>query len=177
MGADAEMFLSSDDLADTLANHADVVRLAIFGHTHMDELNLLQGKGAGVPIKVVASVSPVDGNTPSFTVGKVDPASAALMDYSVYEASNTSGLGTTWAKEYSFDQTYHEASFSAKALDNLIGRFRMDLAGTKKESRDYQLHYFKGRTAPLPGPYWMGYVCTLNHSTAEGFKACLCEGK
>jgi sphingomyelin phosphodiesterase acid-like 3 len=177
MGADAEMFLSSTDLANTLTSFADVVRLAIFGHTHMDELNLLPGKGAGVPIKVVASVSPVDGNTPSFVVGKVDPASATLMDYSVYEASNTTGLGTTWAKEYSFDQTYHEASFSAKALENLIGRFQLDLAGTAAESRAYQLHYFKGRSSLPSGPYWMGYVCTLNRSTAEGFKACLCDGK
>jgi sphingomyelin phosphodiesterase acid-like 3 len=40
------------------------------------------------------------------TVGKVAPAAAELMDYTVYVASNETGVGTTWTKEYSFDETY-----------------------------------------------------------------------
>ncbi len=39
--AKVETFLSSDDLSNALASHADVVRLALFGHTHMDEMHLL----------------------------------------------------------------------------------------------------------------------------------------
>ena len=171
-----DSFLSSDKLAITLAGNADVVRLAVFGHTHMDELHLLGSKDAGVPMKVVASVSPVDGNTPSFTVGKVVPASATLVDYKVYEASNATGVGTTWPEEYDFDATYHEPNFSAKSLDALIGRFRVDVGGTSAESQAYQQHFFKGLSASLPGPLWEGYVCSLDHPTADGFKACVCGG-
>jgi sphingomyelin phosphodiesterase acid-like 3 len=173
----AQTFLSTDDLANALANHADVVRLAIFGHTHMDELHLLGSGYVGVPVKVVASVSAVDGNTPSFTVGKVNPASAMLMDYTVYEVSNTTGVRTTWAKEYGFDETYHETSFSAKALDDLIGRFRADTAGTSAESQAYQRHFFKGQSPLALGLFWQGYVCSLDHPTADGFKACVCRDK
>jgi sphingomyelin phosphodiesterase acid-like 3 len=176
LGGAPEMFLSSDELAQTLTSHADVVRLGIFGHTHMDELHVLNAKAVGVPVKVVASVTPVDGNRPSFTVGAVAPASAGLMDYAVYEASNITGVGATWAKEYDFDETYHETSFSAKALDDLIGRFRADTAGSGEESRAYQTHFDKGVSASLPGPLWQGYVCSLDHADAAGFKACVCGG-
>jgi sphingomyelin phosphodiesterase acid-like 3 len=174
---DAETYLSSDALATELAGHADVVRLALFGHTHLDELHLLRGKGAGVPVKVVASVSPVYGNSPSFTVGKVAPDQAMLMDYTVYVASNKTGVGTEWAREYGFDETYHETSFSGKALDDLIGRFRADTEGTSAESQAYQRHFFKGIASMPLGPIWEGYVCSLDRPTADGFKACVCGGK
>jgi sphingomyelin phosphodiesterase acid-like 3 len=172
----AAMFLKSDDLGNALASHADVVKLALFGHTHMDELHLLGSREAGVPVKVVASISPVDGNRPSFTVGKVAPASATLMDYTVYEASNGTGVGTTWAREYGFDESYHERSFTARSLGELIGRLRADTSGSGAESQAYQLHYFTGGGLEM-GPYWPGYVCSLDHATAEGFKACVCGGK
>jgi len=176
-GGDVEGYLSSDALVNSLTAHADVVRLALFGHTHMDELHLLGSKENEVPMKIVASVSPVDGNTPSFTVAKVSPASAMLMDYTVYTASNTTGTGTTWAKEYAFGETYGETSFSSKTLGDLIGRFRADTSGTGAESLAYQTHFYKGH-APIPlGPFWQGYVCSLDHATGAGFKACVCGGR
>jgi sphingomyelin phosphodiesterase acid-like 3 len=173
----AETFLTSDALANLLASHADVVRLAIFGHTHMDELHLLGSKAAGVPVKVVASITPVDGNLPSFTVGKVAPASATLMDYTVYMASNTTGVGTKWAREYGFDETYHEAGFTAAALGDLIGRLRADTAGGSAESEAYQRYFYKGADGFGMGPIWEAYVCSLDQPTAEGFKACVCGGR
>jgi sphingomyelin phosphodiesterase acid-like 3 len=169
-------YLASDELAAALTSHADIVRLALFGHTHLDELHLLGSKEAGVPMKVVASISNVDGNTPSFTVGKVAPASATLVDYTVYEASNATGVGTTWAREYGFDETYHETSFSPKALSDVIGRFRADGAGDSAESKAYQTHFFKGHAPMELGPLWEGYVCSLDHPTADGYKACICGG-
>jgi len=176
-GAEVEGYLSSDALANTLVTHADVVKLALFGHTHMDELHLLGNGDAGVPMKVVASISPVSGNIPSFTVGKVAPASAMLMDYTVYEASNTTGVDTAWPKEYNFNETYGETSFSAKALAELIGRLRADTSGSGTESLAYQTHFFKGHS-PIPlGPLWEGYVCSLDHATGDGFRTCVCDGK
>ena len=174
-------FLYSDELADTLENHADVVALALFGHTHMDELHLLQAKdaakGSGVPVKVVSSVSPVDGNLPSVTVGRVSPASAQLVDYSVFVASNATGAATTWAKEYGFDETYHEPAFTAASLEDLIGRFHSDLPGASPEAQAYEQHFYKGGGLPALalGQYWQGYVCSLDHPTAASFKACACQ--
>jgi sphingomyelin phosphodiesterase acid-like 3 len=172
-----ESFLSSDALTNALTAHADVVRLAVFGHTHLDELHLLGEKGSEVPVKVVGSISSVDGNTPSFTVAGVAPASATLVDYAVYDASNITGAGTTWAREYDFKGTYHEPNFSAKSLDDLIGRFRADSTGASAESLAYQRNYLNGFPINRMGPFWQSFVCSLDHSTAEGFKACVCGGK
>ena len=36
------MFLSSEALPETMAKYGDVIRLAIFAHTHMDEMRLLE---------------------------------------------------------------------------------------------------------------------------------------
>jgi sphingomyelin phosphodiesterase acid-like 3 len=172
----AETFLSSDALANLMASHADIVRLAIFGHTHMDELHLVGGK-AGVPVKVVASITPVDGNLPSFLVAKVAPASATLLDYQVYVASNATGVGTRWTREYGFDETYHETSFTAAALGDLIGRLRADTPGGSAESMAYQKHFYKGTDGFALGTLWQAYVCSLDQPTAEGFKLCVCGGK
>jgi sphingomyelin phosphodiesterase acid-like 3 len=137
---------------------------------------VLGSKANAVPVKVVPSVSPVNGNAPSFTVARVAPASATLVDFTVFTASNSTGEGTSWAKEYSFGETYHETSYSGASLADLIGRMRADTAGTSAESQNYQRHFFKG-VAPIPWELlWQKYVCSLDHPTAEGFKACACGG-
>ena len=167
-------FQTTDELANQIASHADIVKLGIFGHTHMDELHLLRGDPVGVPIKVVASVSPVDGNLPSFTLGTVDRASGTLADYAVYVASNRSGGGTTWSKEYAFDAAYQETGFSPSALYDLIQRMRVDAGGTSSASRAYQTYFLKGSSGRKLSSSWPGYVCSLDNSSAESFKSCFC---
>jgi len=81
--------------------YGDVIKLAIFGHTHMDETHLLRNDGQSVEsvaVKTVSSISPINGNLPSFTVVQIDPASAALKDYKVFAASNPSGVNAAGAK-------------------------------------------------------------------------------
>jgi len=170
----AEEYLATKDLSNVLEKNADIVKLAVFGHTHFDEMHLLTSNGAGVPVKVVASVSPVNGNNPSVTVGKVASAAAELMDYTVYVASNGTGVGTTWTKEYGFGETYHEVGFTATNLADLIGRLHADRDGVSSESQAYQKYYYNGAAMTMPGP-WAGYVCSLDHPTAEGFAACACR--
>ncbi len=41
------MFLASEKLADLLTEYGDVVELAIFAHTHMDEMRLLKPETGG----------------------------------------------------------------------------------------------------------------------------------
>jgi sphingomyelin phosphodiesterase acid-like 3 len=173
-----EMFLASDQLGEMLVRNADVVRLGIFGHTHMDELRLLEpeggAKGGGVAIKMVPSISPVSGNNPSFTVARVDPASATLVDYSVFSASNQTGLDMSWSKEYDYGQTYHQAAFSPAALEKLIAKFRADPDGKTDASRAYINDFFVGDNSSLIKPLWPQYVCALSHSTGKGFAGCVC---
>jgi len=175
-GAKITMFLGSDRLNEVLEKHADVVRLGLFGHTHMDEVRLLAGDGGKVPVKMVASISPVDGNRPTFTLAQVDAGSATLNDWTVFEASNDTGKDTKWTREYSYKETYHEPDFSAASAGDLIGQFHADADGAKPASRAYET-YFSPAMLPVLSLVWPQYACGLDHTTKESFKACVCSGK
>jgi len=176
-------FLASDKMADLLVEYSDVVRLGIFAHTHMDEMRLLEPDGSESPaaaehrvaIKIVSSISPVNGNIPSFTVARVDPSSATLKDYDVVEASNQTGIDTHWTTEYNYGQTYREPGFSPSTLSDLIVEFKADGGAKTTESQAYIHNYFVGDVSREISPFWPEYVCALNHYTARGFAACVCS--
>ena len=170
------MFLSSDKLAELLINYGDVIRLGIFGHTHMDEMRLLpaKGGGTGVAIKIVASISPVHGNNPSFTVARIGQSSALLRDYAVIAASNQSGVASTWSREYEYAQSYHEAQFSPATVKKLIGQFENDRGAKTAVSQEYIRDYVVGDKSSELEPFWPLYVCSLENYTAKAFAACVC---
>ncbi|CAN5518386.1 hypothetical protein BH10ACI4_BH10ACI4_01380 [soil metagenome] len=178
VGDQPVMFLSSERLADVMGQYADVIQLGLFGHSHMDELRLFgtDGKGAKgkVPIKMIASVSPWDGNYPSFTVAKVDPAGSRLVDYDVIAASNLTGIGAVWTKEYSFGETFHKPDFSASTVNTLITEFAADPGVRDPMSHAFLQHYFVGDQSMLLKSLWPQYVCTLSNHTVKGFAACVC---
>ncbi len=114
-------------LGKTIADFGDVVRLAIFAHTHMDEMRLLKPSGSDAPqnaqasvaVKLVPSISPINGNSPSITVAQIDPATAVMVDYRVFAASNTTGVDTEWTRAYDFREAFHQPDFSAVSLGNV----------------------------------------------------------
>ena len=181
-GAKPEMFLSSEKLADLLVEFSDVVELAIFAHTHMDETRILKADGDARPsaagnsvaVKMVPSISPIDGNAPSFTVARIDPSSAALLDYRVFAASNQTGVDAVWNEEYDYGQTYREATFSAASVTRLIAGFQADPGAKTDASRAYMRNFFVGNASPLLQLVWPQYVCSLSNHSAEGFKSCMC---
>ena len=178
-GQEPTMFLSSEALPEAIAEFGDVVPLAIFAHTHMDELRLLRAAKVDdeeVALKMVPSISPVDGNNPSFVVARVDPATAVMTDYRVIAASNQTGVGTEWSEEYDFDKTYGVTEFSAETLEKLIAGFRADPGAKTAASESYLRYYFvKDRSMELK-MFWPEYVCALGNDTAEGLRGCMCGG-
>jgi len=182
-GTKPQMFLANESLAELLAQNADVVRLAIFGHTHDDEMRLLRrdstaasahGSALGVPVKVVASITPINGNRPSFTLAAIDPATATLTDYTVFMASNTTGAATTWPSEYSYSTTYHEPAFDAASLARLIPTLQSDGAAKTLASQAYLRNYFPGDISTVIQVAWPQYACSLDHDSAGTFTACAC---
>ncbi len=179
----ADMFLGSEKLAEILAAYPDTVKLALFGHTHSDEMRLLlpeAGGGIGkqgVPLKVTASITAVNGNNPTFTLAQIDPAAATLADYTVVMASNQTGIETTWAPEYTYSAAYGEADFSAASLADLIGKFKADATGSGPASQLYLRSYFPGDTgmhAMVLQLVWPMYACAMDHDSAKAFAACVC---
>ena len=178
-GSQPNTFLSSEKMADVLAGFGDVVPLAIFAHTHMDELRLLKDEQApssskAVAVKMVSSISPNHGNNPSFTLAQIDPTSATLVDYRVFAASNLTGIDAKWIKEYDFALRYYEPEFSASAVGRLIAGFAADPGAKSAASQAYIDDFSAGSPSLALQLFWPQYVCTLSNHTPESFKACVC---
>jgi sphingomyelin phosphodiesterase acid-like 3 len=124
---------------------------------------------------MVGSITPVDGNTPSFTVAQVDPATAALVDYRVFEASNKTGIDATWKEEYDFAHTYHAPAFDAVTVGKLTAGFEADASAKAEASQAYMRDFFVGDMSPILGLFWPQYACTLSNRSAAAYKACLCS--
>jgi sphingomyelin phosphodiesterase acid-like 3 len=173
-----DMFLSSDKLAETIIEYADVIRLGIFAHTHMDEMHLLSSGDSpdrSVAIKVIPSISPVNGNNPAFTVARVNPSSAVLQDYQVIASPNKTGVSAAWQLEYDYAATYHEAAFTPQAVKELTAKFSADRGATTSVSQDYIRHYMSGSELSFElKPFWPQYVCSIGNYTAKSFAACVC---
>jgi sphingomyelin phosphodiesterase acid-like 3 len=180
-GSPPATFLRSNALAATLAEFSADVRLAIFGHTHMDELRLLHQEKPGVQdaavaMKIVPSISPLHGNEPSFVVADVDPASAMLKNYRVIASSNQTGEAAVWSDEYDFDRAYGATDFSPASLARTMADFRADPGAKTAASREYLRNYYAGDASALLKPFWPQYTCALANDTAEGFRSCACAG-
>ena len=179
-GRKASMFLASEALGDTLAGNASAIQLAIFAHTHMDELRLLTDPSAppgtaGVALKMVPSISPVNGNYPAFMVARVNPATAELQDYTVIAA--TDAEGSAWKPESTFSTAYGHTGFTAETLRAVIAGFAGDPAAAQPASRAYLDAYATGAPTRELSPLWPAYVCALTHTHPADYTACVCEGK
>ncbi len=179
-GGKPTMFLASEALPEVLAGYGDVIELAIFAHTHMDEVRLLmpaKPDAAQRPVaaKMVASISPIHGNNPSFTIATIDPARSILKDYRVIAASNQTGIGAMWTEEYDFAKTYHEPAFTADALKSLVAGFRADQTAQSAASRNYLRYYMPGTDMRMMSLIWEPYVCSLASTTTDSYRDCVCR--
>jgi len=175
-----QMFLKSDALANAIAQYGDVIQLAIFAHTHMDEMRLLKPKSLagpqrGVAIKMVGSISPIGGNNPSFTVAEIDPATAEMKNYRVFAASDKTGA--KWSEEYDFVETYKEPAFTAATVGDLIAKFRADPNAQSAPSASYIQNFDShGMALEVLKPMWKTYTCDLMGEGADEFRKCVCGG-
>ena len=84
---------------------------------------------------MVGSISPINGNNPSFTVAEIDAATAQLKDYQVFVASNQTGVDTQWSEEYDFAKAYKEPAFTAATVADLVAGFKADPTAQSAQAR------------------------------------------
>jgi sphingomyelin phosphodiesterase acid-like 3 len=180
-GKSPEMFLGSDALANTLTDFPDVIRLVLFGHTHMDEMRAYKTVDGTIPGKLVPSITPVDGNNPSFTVSEVEPSTAILKDYTVFSASNQTGIDTQWSQEYRYSTTYGLPDLSGASLAKLTSSFLADKSSATDASRAYERFYFVGEPginanvkAAAMQVVWPAYACSITSNRVVDFRSCVC---
>ncbi len=121
------------------------------------------------------------GNRPTFTLARVSPAAATLIDYTVVMASNTTGVDTSWAPEYTYSTTYHQPAFDSASLTALIANFQADPGDQSPTSQAYIRQYFPSNAtaatanaAVISAAWRYSTACSLNHDSAKSFAACTC---
>jgi sphingomyelin phosphodiesterase acid-like 3 len=184
------MFLRDEKLVEVLTDFGDDIRLAIFAHTHNDEMRLLQQtappanadakdapqKRVWVAAKLVPSVTPINGNYPAFTLAEVDPQTAVLKDYRVVSANNKTGIAAKWSEDYRYSTTYREPAFAPKELASILAGFSTDKQGATAESNAYEQNFMVngGLKAMAIRLVWPQYVCSMQNDTEAGYRACAC---
>jgi sphingomyelin phosphodiesterase acid-like 3 len=184
-GREAKSFLN-EDFADTLLKFADVVQLAIFGHTHMDEIRLLSATDQGVdhriPVKITPAMSQGGGNGSAFVVAQANPHTALLKDYEVYGTSPKE-QSYRWDLQYQFTRLYHVEDFSVKSLQGLIQIFMEDKIASSDATTAYIRNYstanpdgfaasMHGVSQPLA---WHSYACSMENSKQATYRQCVCS--
>jgi sphingomyelin phosphodiesterase acid-like 3 len=169
-------FLATDELGKTLASGGDVISLALFAHTHMDEMHLLEPPAVGghgpVALKMVPSITTINGNRPAFTLVSVDAVTGALKDYRVIASADN--RGSTWAEEYDYATTYGEPDFSSVSAARLVRGMVADRQTNSAAVQSYlRLYYGRDLSAALK-PFWSQYACSLTNLEAESYRRCLC---
>jgi len=183
------MFLKDEKLVDVLTDFAADIRLAIFAHSHMDEMRLLQTgnvvskpdadaavKPAWVAAKLVPSVSPINGNNPTFTLADVDPKTATMKDYRVFSANNKTGIAAKWSEDYRYSVAYHSTGFTPEEVAKLMEKFGADKQGEAPESQEYESNFMPGGGLKSLAIrlVWPAYVCSIRQNTVAGFHDCMC---
>ncbi len=176
-------FLANTELADALLDYADVVRLAIFGHTHMDEIRLLHrdssanGQAADIAVKLVPSITPYFGNHPAFMVADIDPHSLVLKDWQTYVSPGPNGSTPPWTLAYRFSTAYHLPEFSAATVQQLADEFAADRNGRDTRASAYRQHFYPGDVGLYAlglAQLWPAYACSVREHDPAAFHECLC---
>ncbi len=180
--------LADDALADTLMDFADVVRLGLFGHTHMDELRLLRrpaGRDAAgadvppgtVPIKIVPSITSFYGNHPAFLVAALDPRTLLLKDWRTVVSPDAGGSAPPWPESYRFSAAYGLPDFSAASAAALADGFTADPGGKAPRSAFFREHFYAGGMGLYAlglQQIWPAYACAVRETRTDTFHQCLC---
>ena len=179
-------FLQDSALSDTLLDYADIIRLGLFAHTHMDEIRLLHrdappgkdtDKPAAVPIKLVPSVTPYFGNHPAFMVAAIDPETLKLRDWQTFVSPSTDGSVKPWPLAYRFSSAYGLPDLSAASAASLVGGFTTDRSGKAPKSTTYRNHFFAGDLGLYAlglDQIWPAYACAAREDRLDKFQNCLC---
>lgn len=178
--AEPRPFLADTSLADALLDYADIVRLALFAHTHMDEFRLLRRRdsGASIPAKLVPSVTPFFGNHPAFLLASVDPRTAVLKDWRTIVSPGPEGSTPPWTEAYRFTTTYHLPDFSAASAAKLADGFTADKTGQSPESTAFRQHFYAGDLGLYAmglAQLWPAYACVIREDRPSAVHDCLCN--
>ncbi len=153
-----------------LAEYSDVVRVGIFGHTHMNEFRVAGNRQQSVPIQVVPAISPIYGNNPAFLVAQVSPR-FSIANYQAWRlAIGDAPALAKWGEEYDFGQIYGPGGLTGTHLLQTSSQLTKD-----PQLRSKYFLYLGSESARIVAPPAMQseYLCILTNLTPESALACV----
>jgi len=153
--------------------YADVIRLHLTGHTHMDEFRVYDTGGSGVPDVGVPAVSPVFGNNPGFASLRLDP-SGNVLDYTAYAFTGAGAPpqpgASGWITLFDFGTLYRQSAITGAAIDGAAALIASD--STVRAA--WELNYAGGRPGQDPtSQNWKGYWCAIRNLEPATYAACM----
>lgn len=163
-----------DGFVALASRYRDVVKVALAGHTHMDDFRVVSDRGEPVTaVRISPAVSPLFGNHPSYTVFRYSRPHGDIADYSTYSLSNRgkSAENSAWTRLYSFGATYGYPDFTPKSVYALVNQIHTDGGAPRKSYVD---NFAAGATSPITPNTWNTYSCAQLALAEPQYGACRC---
>jgi hypothetical protein len=163
------------DAFDHLASsYRDVLKVAIAGHTHMDDFRVVIDRDRpALAVRISPAVTPLFGNHPAYTLFEYDRAGGAIEDYATWSVDNRSHAADAhaWKLLYRFGAQYGYRGFTPENVLALAKTLRTDEGALK---RAYENNFAAGGKSPVTDANWLTYSCAQVVLADPQFAACRC---
>lgn len=153
----------------------ETIEATLAGHIHTDDFRLrMVGAAAVEYIHFTPAISPLFGNNPGYQLFTADSGTAELLDYTTYFLDlGASEPAPSWAKEYTFTESYKQASYGLSGLVPVREAIHDD-----PDTRAlYEQYYAVGNleAEQLTKDNWMAYWCATAEMSPKRYDACYCD--
>lgn len=169
------------DLLDVLRRHASALSSSFAGHTHMDNLVLIDDAD-GKPFmfsKITTAVSPMFGNNPAFAVLQYDRHSGLIYDEATIYLTNLSTAGENeeaqWAVEYLFSQAYGHDEMSPQTLAMLARSIKSSASIRDAFIQRYDAE--SQQSSSFNDSSWPAFACAQTELEAAPYARCCCKDR
>jgi hypothetical protein len=156
------------------SSYRDVLKVAIAGHTHMDDFRVITDGGRpALAVRISPAVTPLFGNRPAYTLFQYDRADGAVEDYATWSVDNRSHAADpqAWKLRYRFNAQYGQHGFTPENVLALAKTLRTDEGALKKA---YENNFAAGGKSPVTDANWLTYSCAQVVLAEPQFAACRC---
>jgi sphingomyelin phosphodiesterase acid-like 3 len=164
-----------------IARDPQRVQVSFAGHTHMDDfrIDLDPSKQPMLLHKIVPSVSPINGNNPSFQVYTCNRGKGDLQNYHAFylpiqpvakpTAPSVPAAAPSWQPEYDFAGKYGASVINAQSVATLFGEIKTNPNGSKAKS---YAKYYRSAASDIAPKHLMIYVCAILNATYSDYENC-----
>ena len=163
-----------DGFVALASKYRDVVKVAITGHTHMDEFRVVTDQGEPVTaVRISPAVTPLFGNNPSYTVFQYDRRGGAIKNYATYSVSSRAQAGdaAAWTRLYAFDSTYGYRDFTPRTVFELVNKTLTEDGQARKSYGD---NFAAGGASAITSNTWTTFSCAQLVLADPQYTACRC---